>query len=76
MQKSFNQSAQFIKQFVRDNWLKSPMIYKASLIFYYTNPIIIKKILAFPNSYQQAKNELISSIHSWDTADFQTWFQE
>ena len=38
MQKSFNQSAQFIKSFVRHTWFKkSPMIYKASPIFDYAH---------------------------------------
>ena len=42
MQKSFNQSAQFIKSFVRHTWFNSPMIYKASSIFDHAYPIIIK----------------------------------
>ena len=48
MQKSFNQSAQFIKSFMRYTWFKSPMIYKASLIFYHAYPIIIKVTFSFP----------------------------
>ena len=69
MQKSLNQSAQFIKSFVRCIWFKSPMIYKASPIFDHAYPIIIK-LLAFLNLHQHAKNQPNSSIHSWDTADF------
>ena len=69
MQKSLNQSAQFIKSFVRYTWLMSSMIYKASPIFDHAHPKIIK-LLAFLNSYQHAKNQPNSSIHSWDTADF------
>ena len=42
MQKSFNQSVQFIKSFVRYAWFKSPTIFKASPIFGHTHPIIIK----------------------------------
>ena len=48
MQKSFTQYAQFIKSFVRYTWLKSPMIYETSLIFYHAHPIIIKVTLTFP----------------------------
>ena len=48
MQEQFNQYAQFIKSFVRYTWFKSPMIYKASLIFYHAHPIIIKVTLTFP----------------------------
>ena len=70
MQKSFNQYPQFIKSFVGFTWFKSPMIYKASLIFYLAHPIIIKAAISFPNLYQHEKNQLISSIHSWNTADF------
>ena len=33
MQKLLNQSAQFIKSFVKYTWFKSSMIYKASTIF-------------------------------------------
>ena len=62
MQKSFNQSVQFIKSFKRYIWFKSPMIYKASPIFDHAHPIIIKT-LAFLNLYQHAKNQPNSLIH-------------
>ena len=39
MQKSFNQSAQFIKSFVRYTRFKSCMVYEASPIFEYNHPI-------------------------------------
>ena len=45
---SMQKYAQFIKSFVRYTWFKSPMIYKASLIFYHAHPIIIKATLSFP----------------------------
>ena len=48
MQNSFNGYAQFIKSFVWYTWLKSPLIYKDSLIFYDAHPIIIKVTLTFP----------------------------
>ena len=48
MQELFNQSAQFIKLFVRYTWFKSPMIYKVSSIFDYAHPIIIKVTINFP----------------------------
>ena len=47
MQKSFNQSAQFIKSFVRYTWFKSPTIFKASPIFDQTHPIIIIVTFSF-----------------------------
>ena len=73
VQKSFNQSAQFIKSFVRYTWFKSPMIFKPLLIFYHTHTIIIKVTFSFINLYPHAKNQPNSSIHSWDTADFRAW---
>ena len=48
MQKSFNQSAQFMTSFVRYTWLKSPMIYKTSPMFDHANPINIKATFSFP----------------------------
>ena len=47
MQKSFNQSAQFIKSFVRYTWFKNPTIFKASPTFDNTHPIIIKVTFSF-----------------------------
>ena len=41
MQKYFNQSAQFIKSFVRYTWFKSPIIYKTLPILDYAYPILI-----------------------------------
>ena len=70
MQKSFNQSTQFIKSFVRYTWFKSPMIYKVSPIFEHAHPIIIEVMFSFPKFVWAGKYQLISSIHSWDTADF------
>ena len=45
--KWFNQSAQFIKSFVRYTWFKNPTIFKASPIFDHTHPIIIKVTFSF-----------------------------
>ena len=54
MQKSFNQSAQFIKSFVQHT-LKSPMLYKASLIADYAYPIFIKVTFIFPKLISACK---------------------
>ena len=54
--KSFNQSAQFIKSFVKYTWFKSPMIYKAPHIFYHAHPIIIKVTFSFPKFVATCKN--------------------
>ena len=64
MLKSFNQSAQFIKSFVRYTCFKSPMIYKISLIFYHAHPIIIKVIFSFPKFVSACKTSahLINSF--------------
>ena len=70
MQKSFYESAQFIKSFVIYNWFKHPMIYKASPIFGYAHPVIIKVTFSFSKFVSACKNQLISSIYSWDTAGF------
>ena len=48
MQKLFNQFAQFIKSFVSYTRFESPIIYKASPIFDYADPIIIKVTFSFP----------------------------
>ena len=56
MQKSFNQSAQFIKSFVRCTWFKSPTIFKALLIFDHTHPIIIKVTFSFHKFVSAYKN--------------------
>ena len=48
MQKSFIQSVQFIKSFLRYTEFKSPMIYKASPISDHAYPIIIKVTFSFP----------------------------
>ena len=50
MQKSFNQSTQFIKSFVRYTQFNSPMIYNASPIFEHTHPVIIKVTFSFPKA--------------------------
>ena len=47
MQKSLNQSSQFIKSFVRYTWFKNPKIFKALPIFDHTHPIIIKVTFSF-----------------------------
>ena len=47
MQKPFNQFAHFIKSFVKYTWFKSPMIYKALIIFGYARPVIIKVTFSF-----------------------------
>ena len=64
MQESFNQSAQFIKSFVRYSWFKSPMIYKASPIFEYAHPIIIKVTTNFPK-FVSACKKLTHFINSF-----------
>ena len=51
MQKSLNESAQFIKSFVWYTWFKSSMVYKASPIFDHAHLITIKVILAFLKLY-------------------------
>ena len=56
MQESFNQSAQFIKLFVRYTWFTSLMIYKVSPIFDYTHSIsIIKATINFPKFVSACK---------------------
>ena len=55
MQKSFNQSAQFIKSFVRHTWFKSHMLYKASLIVDYAYPIFINVTFIFPKLISACK---------------------
>ena len=55
MQKSFNQSAQFIKSFVRYTCFKSPIVYNASPIFDLPIQKLSNLLLAFLNSYQHAK---------------------
>ena len=55
MQEPFNESAQFIKSFVRYTWLKSPMIYQALRIFDYAYQIIIKVTINFPKSVSACK---------------------
>ena len=55
MQKLFNQSAQFIKSFVRQTLIMSPMIYKASPIFDYAQPKIIKLTFSFPTFVSACK---------------------
>ena len=72
MQKSFNQSAQFIKSFLRCTWFKSPMIYEASPVFDKVHPIIIKVTFSFPKFLSACKKSA-HFIHSWDTADFRVW---
>ena len=47
MQKSFNQSAQFLKPFVRYTWFKSPVVFKDLPIFDHTHPIIINVTFSF-----------------------------
>ena len=55
MQKSFNQSPQFVKSFVRYTWFKSPMINKALLIFDHAHPIITKVTFSFPKFISACK---------------------
>ena len=47
MQKSFNQSVQFTKSFVRYTWFENPMIFKPSPIFDHAYPIIMRGIFSF-----------------------------
>ena len=54
--------------------IQEPHICKTSTIFGYAHPRINKVLQAFLNLYQHEKNQLISSIHSWDTADFRVPF--
>ena len=70
MQKSFSQSAQFIKRFTRCTWFRSLMIYKPSPIFEYAHPIIIKVSSNVPKFASVCKKQLMLSIYSWDIADF------
>ena len=63
MQESFNQYTQFIKSFARYTWFKSPMTYKASPIFDYAHPIIIKVTFSFPKFVWICK----TSAHFIDT---------
>ena len=58
MQKSFNQSAQFITLFVRYTKFKSPLIYKALLIFYHAYPLIINVTFSFP--------KFVAACKKWD----------
>ena len=56
MEKSFNQSAQFIKSFVRYTWFKSPTIFKALPIFDHTHPTILKVTFSFHKFVSACKN--------------------
>ena len=56
MEKSFNQSAQFIKSFVRYTWFKSPTIFKALPIFDHTHPAILKVTFSFHKFVSACKN--------------------
>ena len=56
IQKSFNQSAQFIKSFARCTWFKSPVICKAMPVFEHAHPIIIEASFSFPKFEKNAKN--------------------
>ena len=56
MQKSFNQSLQFIKSFLRYTWFKSPLIYKALPIFDNVHLIIINVTFSFPKFVSACKN--------------------
>ena len=74
MQKSFNQSAQFIKLFVRYTWFKSPTIFKAWPIFDHTHPVIIKVTFSFDNFAKNQPNSLLildiqQILESWDLKD-------
>ena len=64
MQELFNQSAQFIKLFVRYTWFKSPLIYKVSPIFDCAHPIIIKVTINFPKfvSAHKKSDDFINSF--------------
>ena len=42
-----------------------------SILAHISGTRFFPKLLAFLNLYQHEKNQLISSIHSWDTADFE-----
>ena len=55
---------------MRYTWFNSPMIYKASPIFDYAHPIIIKAIMKFPKFVSACKK--ISSFHQFilEKADF------
>ena len=57
--------------FYRYSWFKNPVIWFAKRILAHISRIrFFPKLLAFLNLYQHEKNELIWSIHYWDTADF------
>ena len=57
--------------FYRYSWFKNPVIWLAKRILAHISRIrFFPKLLAFLNLYQHEKNELIWSIHYWDTADF------
>ena len=60
MQKSLNESAQFIKSFVWYTWFKTSMVYKASPIFDHAHLITIKVTFSFPKIVSHVKNQLIS----------------
>ena len=64
MQKSFNQSDQCIKSFVRYTWFTSPTIFKALLIFDRTHPIIIKVTFSF-HKFVSACKKLAQFIDSF-----------
>ena len=64
MQKSFNQSAQFIKSFVRYTWFKSPTIFKTSLSFDHSHSIIIKVTFSF-HEFVSARQKSTQSIDSF-----------
>ena len=64
MHEPFYQSAPFIKSFVRYTWFKSPMIYKASLIFDYVHSIIINVTINFPKFVSACKKSA-DSINSF-----------
>ena len=64
MQKSFNQSAQFFKSYVKTTWLKSPMINKALPISNHFHPIIIKVTFNF-HKFVSVYNKPAHFIHSF-----------
>ena len=57
--------------FQRYSWFKNPVIWLTeSILDRISVTRFFWKLLTFLNLYQHEKNQLISSLHSWDTADF------
>ena len=67
MQKPFNPSAQFIKSFAIYNWV--PWSIRLHPLLTMPTQELLPWLLAFKNLCRDAKNQFISSVHSYNTAD-------